>query len=276
MALAATIVDNEDIWVWDFARKTLRRLTFDEGSDGSPLRAPDGKRIAFSSIRNGNSIIHWRAADGTGKDEPVVGSAFPETATRNFPLSWSGDGKILVVMQNFFPNGKANLNFGVLAMEGDSKYRPLLKEKYHESQPQISPNGRWMAYVSNESGQAQIYVRPFPEVDAGRWQVSTSGGNSPLWSRDGRELFYRSGDAVILVPVKTEPAFSFETPKTLFRGAYRPGMPLSPYQWDVSLDSKRFLMMKEAGATASTGGGAPKINIVLNWFEELKQRVPAK
>ncbi len=134
-----------------------------------------------------------------------------------------------------------------------------------------------MAYVSNESsGQAQVYVCPFPDVDSGRWQVSTGGGNSPLWSRDGQKLFYRNGNAVMAVAVKTEPNFDIVgTPQSLFRGEYlsQPGrlvnVALQPYLWDVSPDGKRFLMMKEAGTTAST-----RINIVLNWTEELKQRVP--
>jgi hypothetical protein len=166
----------------------------------------------------------------------------------------------------------------MLSMEGDRKWKPLLNEKYHEAQPQISPDSRWMVYTSNESGQNQIYVRPFPEVNSGRWQISTSGGDSPLWSRDGREIFYRNGDSVMVVSVKTAPTFSIETPKILFRGTYV-GNVFQPNNidfatWDVSPDGKRFLMMKEAGAAA--GGGPRKIIIVANWFEELKQRVPVK
>ena len=276
VALEAVIDGNRDIWILDLTRNnTLRRLTFDKGGDYIPLWSRDGKRIAFSSSRHGNISVYWKAADGTGKDEPVVGSAVPDTDI--FPLSWSKDGKSLVLMENFSTAGISDFGIGALAMEGNRKYRPLLKEKYHEFQPQISPNGRWMAYVSNESGQAQIYVRPFPEVDSGRWQVSTGGGNSPLWSRDGQELFYLNGSAVMAVAVKTESSFSFETPKILFRGMYlsQPGRlvnaSLQNYLWDVSPDGKRFLMMKESGTAAST-----RINIVLNWFEELKQRVPKK
>ena len=276
VALAALVDGNEDIWILDLARNNaLRKLTIDKGSDITPLWSRDGQRIAFSSNRNGNASVYWKAADGTGKDEPVAGSAVSDRNT--FPLSWSGDGKTLVLMENFTRAGVYDFGIGALAMEGDREYRPLLKEQYHEFQPQISPNGRWMAYVSNESGQAQIYVRPFPEVDLGLWQVSTGGGNSPLWSRDGQELFYRNGSAVMAVAVKTEPTFSFETPKILFRGTYisQPGrlvnVPLQNYLWDVSPDGRRFLMMKEAGSTASK-----RINIVLNWFEELKRLVPEK
>ena len=138
-----------------------------------------------------------------------------------------------------------------------------------------------MAYTSNESGRSQVYVRPFPDVDeGGRWQISTGGGDSPLWSREGGELFYRNGDAAMVVSVKTQPAFSIETPKLLFRGMYVPSNiktndPQSN-TWDISPDGKRFLMMKESGSSASAARGPRRINIVLNWFEELKQRVPTK
>jgi eukaryotic-like serine/threonine-protein kinase len=169
-----------------------------------------------------------------------------------------------------------NLEIGALSLEGDRKYRPLLKEKYSEYQPQISRNGKWMAYTSEESGQAEVYVRPFPDVDGGRWQVSTSGGDWPIWSRDGRELFYRSGDAFMAVSVKTKPTIRLETPKTMFRGTYAGGSNAFIGNWDVSPDGKRFIMIRPAGLIPSAGGGPRKINIVLNWFEELKQRVPVK
>jgi hypothetical protein len=151
----------------------------------------------------------------------------------------------------------------------ETKWKPLLDEKYNESQPQISPNGKWMAYCSDESGQSEIYVRPFPEVNAGKWPVSASGGDSPLWSRDGRELFYRSGDAAMVVPVTSDQTFSFGTPRALFRGTYPP-------LWNISKDAKRFLMMKGVGPSGSAASGPRRINIVVNWLEELKQRVPVK
>jgi len=138
-----------------------------------------------------------------------------------------------------------------------------------------------MAYTSDESGQAEVYVRPFPDVDSGRKsQVSIGGGRSPLWSPDGRELFYRNGDAVMAVSVRMEPDFNLETPRTLFRGTYLslPSFqtPLLLNSWDIDPDGKRFLMIKDAEATedASAQEKPPKINIVLNWFEELKKRVP--
>jgi serine/threonine-protein kinase len=154
-------------------------------------------------------------------------------------------------------------------MEGDHNLRPLLQEKYSEWEPKISPDGRWMAYVSEESGKSEVYVRPFPDVNKGKWQVSTSGGRDPLWSPDGRGLFYRNGDSVMAVAVQTEPTFNPGKTEALFQGKY------TSY-WDISHDGKRFLMLKEPQSTASGGEGPRKINIVLNWFEELKQRVPVK
>ena len=137
-----------------------------------------------------------------------------------------------------------------------------------------------MAYTSNESGQNQVYVRPFPEVEGGRWQVSTTGGDSPLWSPEGREIFFRNGDAVMGASLRTDPTFSVETPKMLFRGTYISSvLAFGSWDfstWDMSPDGRRFLMMKELGAATPAERGPRKINVVLNWFEELKLRVPVK
>ena len=171
-----------------------------------------------------------------------------------------------------------NYDVGILPLGGDRRLSLLLKEKYIEAQPRISPDGRWMAYTSNESGQNQVYVRPFPGVEGGRWQVSTSGGDSPLWSPGGRELFFCNGDAVMAVPVKTDPTFSVGTPKMLFQGTYVSSVlsydDWDQATWDISPGGRRFLMMKETGLAASGVVRSRKITVVLNWFEELKRLVP--
>jgi serine/threonine-protein kinase len=255
-----------DIWVWDLVRKTMTRLTFDEAVDALPLWTPDGKRIAFRSNRGSKTSIYWKAADGTGADEFLVSGS----GGNIIPRSWSPDGKTLVFMES----AATNTDVGTVSIEGDRSKKPLLSGKYNEIDPVISPDGRWLAYSCDESGQYEIYVRPYPEVNGGKWQVSTSGGAWPIWSRDGRELFYRSGDASMAVVVKTKPTISFETPRTLFRGTYATGFAnASLCNWDVSPDGKRFLMLKPSGTAAA---GLRKINIVVNWFEELKQRVPIK
>jgi Tol biopolymer transport system component len=254
----------------------MTRLTFDADRDDYPIWTPDGKWIAFHTDRKeAFGSVYWKAAGGTGKEEKLVSALDREFQ----PWSWSSDGKTLVLME-YDLGGAQSFDIGALSMEGDRKWRPLLKEKYFEGQPQISPDGRWMAYTSDESGQAQIYVRPFPEVDRERWPVSTGRGDSPLWSPDGRELFYRSGDAAMAVSVKTEPTFSLGRPKILFQGKYvssnfTPGF-LEPHPWDIHPDGKRFLMMKDIEDTPSAPEAPRRINIVLNWLEELKQRVPVK
>jgi dipeptidyl aminopeptidase/acylaminoacyl peptidase len=162
-------------------------------------------------------------------------------------------------------------------MEGDRASKPLLQDKYMEIQARISPDGRWIAYSSNESGKMEIYVRPFPDVNKGRWQVSTDGGDSPLWSPDGREIFYLNGDAVMAVSVEAREAFSLGTPKLLFRGTHVAAYPSDGTPWDIHPDGKRFLMIKPPAPAGGQSADQPrKVNIVLNWTEELKQRVPVK
>ncbi len=263
-----------DIWIWDLARETMTRLTFNESSS-APLWTLDGRRIAYFSVSGDKPGVYWKAADGTGGDE-MLGSA-PDRAL--MPWSWSRDGKTMAL---FEAPGGMNWDIGSLSMEGDHKRKPLLQEKYIELQPKISPDGKWMAYMSSESGSNEIYVRPFPDVNKGRWQVSTSGGDSPLWSPDGRELFYRNGDLVVAVAVETEPSFKCGKPMSLFQGKYQPLSLQDAHQWDISPDGSRFLMMKPSASTGAApaipaaSGLRPKINIVLNWTEELKQRVPVK
>ncbi len=270
IALSIQAKDSVDVWIWDLVRQNLTKLTFDAAAEVSPLWTPDSQRIAFFSNRGDERGVYWKAADGTGKDE-FLGAG-------HYPASWSADGKTMVLTEW---DAEANdFDIGLLPLEGDRKPSLVLKEKYHEAQPRISPDGRWMAYTSNESGQNQVYVRPFPEVEGGRWQVSTSGGDSPLWSPDGRELFFRNGDAVLAAPVKTDLTFSAGTPQTLFQGTYASSLlwydNWDQATWDISPDGRRFLMMKETGLAASGVVRSRKINVILNWFEELKQRAPAK
>jgi eukaryotic-like serine/threonine-protein kinase len=270
LALAITAGNKSDIWIWDLLRETMTRLTFNESSNG-PLWTLDGQRVVFMTGSDpGNLSVFWKATDGTGGDEKI-GSALGRIVV--MPESWSGDGKILVTGEW---NGATGLDIGSLSMEGDHKWRPLLQDKYDEGLPIISHDGRWIAYASNESGKYEIYARPFPDLSKGKWQVSTSGGNSPLWSLDGREIFYRNGDSVMAVAVDGGQTFKCGKPEPLFRGTYTSSNAQDLRPWDVNPDGKRFLMMKDNTTTGKPAETPRKINIVVNWFEELKQRVPGK
>jgi serine/threonine protein kinase len=279
VAVMITTGGNTDIWIWNFSRKTMMRLTFYEAQDSGPIWTPDGQRIVFYSTREGRTFggIYSKAADGTGEAE-LLGSAQDRVL---IPSSWSGDGNALVMQEITLT--PLNLDIGMLSLEGDRERTPLLQEKHHEVEPRVSPDGRWMAYQSNESGREEIYVRPFPDVNKGRWQVSTNGGNTPLWSPDGQELYYRNGDATLAVAVETEPTFNPGNPEVLFRGTYYSpsALQVTFTPWDISPDGKRFLMIKESETTGgestaeeSAAEGPRKIIIVTNWNEELKQRVP--
>jgi serine/threonine protein kinase/Tol biopolymer transport system component len=273
VALTVTRDGNRDIWIWDLIRENLSRLTFDEARDVAPLWTPDGKRIVFMSFRDGNASIFWKAADGTGKVEKL-GSV---PAQNLYPWSWSSDGKTLVTVEIDLTFTDANI--GSMSIEGNGERNLLVQTDHVESHPRISPDGRWMAYFSDETGDWHLFVRPYPEVDQGKWQVSIDGGQSPLWSPDGRELYYLYEDAIMAAEVNTEPTFSASKPKTLFRGNYITGYQENP-EWDISPDGKLFLMIKSTAATdgesseESTVEIPRKIIIVQNWFEELKQRVP--
>jgi Tol biopolymer transport system component len=152
---------------------------------------------------------------------------------------------------------------------GDHKEEQFLATPFDEGAPQFSPDGRWLAYVSNESGRYEIYVQPYPGP-GGKWQISTEGGTEPVWNPNGRELFYRSGDKMMAVDVATQPSFTVGKAHVLFEGPYQPSW-TSAQNYDVSPDGQRFLMLKPV---ESTEAAPTQINVVLNWFEELKRRVP--
>jgi serine/threonine protein kinase len=274
VALSIAANGNQDIWVWDIPHKTPTRLTFDKADNFWPIWTADGKRIVFASPSGGS--VYWKSADGIGEAE-LLGSKPDEFIVPGF---FSRDGKILATSE--FSLSSPGVNIGMLSMEGKREIKELLQEKQAELDPQISPDGRYMAYQSDGSGKFQIYVRSFPDLTKGKWQVSSGGGNSPLWSPDGRELFYRSGDATMAVEVETEPTFKRGNPKTLFQGTYffrNITQTITVTPWDISPDGKKFLMIKPAASSAAAPtatGPQPKIIVVTNWFEELKERVPVK
>ena len=158
----------------------------------------------------------------------------------------------------------------MLTIDGERTTQMLLQSEFLELHPSISQDGRWLAYVSAESGAREVYVRPFPNVDDGKWLVSSTGGDEPVWAPDGNELFYRQQHALFSVSTETEPPFG--NPEVLFAGPYLSAGGAGGHTYDVSPDGDRFLMLKVIGE--EDGMAEPHINVVLNWFEELERLAP--
>ncbi|PYV69923.1 MAG: hypothetical protein DMG97_20590 [Acidobacteria bacterium] len=270
--LAVTVFgDKPDIWIYDVLRETLTRLTFD-GYNSHPVWTPDGTRVTFSSYRDGSSHLLSKPVDGSGAEEQV-GSR--EIATL-FPQSWSPDGRVLT-LSGLQPSTRS---WDIWLLSHEGKASPFLQTRFTEGSGILSPDGRWLAYVSNESGMYQVYVQAFPGP-GGKWQVSTDGGTEPVWARNGRELFYHSGHKMMTVEVTSGPAFTAGNPKTLFESEYQSPSTgvFSGQNYDVTPDGQRFIMVRGKEAAAATDNpfmnkNAPQINVVLNLFEELKRRVP--
>jgi len=245
--------DGRDVWVYELARGTLTRLTF-QFNNVSPVWTPDGRRVTFHSFSGDNANFSWVAADGSAPPESLstVGRSSSDA-------DWSPDGKTLTFRQQ---DPVTQSDIWVLPMDGDRKPRPFLQTRFNETSPAFYPDGRWLAYSSDETGQFEVYVVPFPGP-GGKWQVSTGGGAGPRWAGDGRELFYRAGDKMMVVEVETRPTFRVGIPKALFEGRYDLG-------YDVGADGKRFLMMKGIEGAPET-----QAQVVLEWFDELRRRAPA-
>ena len=259
--VGVTILEQESqVWLYDVSRETLTRLTFEGSVNQSSIWTPDGKRIAFVSNKEGQLNIFWQLADGSGGLERLTTSEY-----LNAPMSWSPDGQLLAFSE---VNPATGRDIWVLRL-GDRKAQPFLRTPFDEGAPRFSPDGRWLVYVSNESGRNEIYVQSYPD-QRGKWQISTEGGTEPAWNPNGRELFYRTGDKMMAVDIATQPGFAAGRPRMLFERQYQPS-PVMRANYDVSPDGQRFLMLKpsEQAQAATT-----QINVVLNWFEELKRRVP--
>jgi Tol biopolymer transport system component/predicted Ser/Thr protein kinase len=275
--VAVGIAEEEtQIWLYDLSRDTLTRLTFEGNQNYNAVWTPDGRRIAFQSDREGPLNIFWQLADGSGGLERLTTSG-----SNQFPISWSPDGQLLAFveidpttqrdiwvlrMSDLSPASGQALSAG---NEQVRKAQPFLRTRFDESVPRFSPDGRWLAYISNESGHFEIYVQPYPGP-GGKWQISTEGGTEPVWNPNGRELFYRSGGKMMAVDITTQPGFAAGKPRMLFEGQYVPTPATTP-NYDVGPDGQRFLMIK---SSESAEGAPTQINVVLNWFEELKQKVP--
>ncbi len=284
--------ESNDNWMWDFERETLTRLTFAPGSDSLALWTPDGRRFIFSSNRAGLSNLYGQAVDGTG-----VADRLTTSANQQFSSSISPDGTLVVGNERLSMAASTQMAPGpawrvrLYPMVGaasrpgpgpspsasPARVEPPAQTLFDGGWAEFSPNGRYLAYQSaaGEPGRSEVYVRPFPQVDSGRWQISTTGGTRPAWARSGRELFYLdASNTLTAVPVQTSGStFSAGKPAKVFDAKY--STPFPPRSYDVSADGKRFLMLKDS-AVGDPNATPASMVVVEHWFEELKQRVNGK
>lgn len=244
-----------DLYVWDLTRGTETRFTFDPKNDSFPEWSPDGSRIVWSSNREGVTNLYQKAASGAGQDELLLRSAYTKV-----PHGWSADGKFLLYQET---NPQTSLDLWVLPIEGVRKPWPWLNTPFVESFSQFAPNGKWIAYMSNESGRYEIYVQAFtPGAPAlgDKLQLSTNGGVGAQWRRDGRELFYRTLDGKLMaVDVTLGAQVKAGTPRELFSLS-------GPSGYEAAGDGQRFLI-----TTSAAGSTVPPFTVVLNWMAEVKR-----
>ena len=250
-------VDSLDIWIHDLERDTTSRLTT-EKTHLHPVWSADGSRVIFDDTQS--QSLSWVSADGA--EFPEILLADPTHLLT--PVSIAPDGSALAVERS-----KDHILYDIYILPLDGEYSPkpfATSPEFREMSPMFSPDGRWLAYVSDETGRQEIYVQSYPGPGR-KLLISNNGGTEPLWSRDGRDLFYRAGKAMMAVPVRLEAGFQPGKPHRLFEARYA-SEPISAHPtYDISLDGKRFLMVKTVAAPA----WSTQINLVFNWFEELRQ-----
>lgn len=276
--LAVDINDGKqrDVWVYEWARDTLSRLTFDATMAAWPLWTSNGQRLVFSS-RRGDKIttnLYWQRADGAGDVQRLTESTNPQ-----IPASWHPSGKFLAFIE---VEGGGGPNIMILPMEGDdqSGWKPgkptvFLSTPAVEYQPTFSPDGKWLAYASNESGRNEVYIRPFPGP-GGKWQISTDGGSDPMWSRTRRELFYlanQSGPRIMVTTYTAEgESFRASKPQRLSDATFTLRNPGASFRnLDLHPDGQRFAV---APAVDEAGAKQDKVVFIFNFFDELRRIAP--
>ncbi len=244
-----------DLWLYDLARNTASRFTFGPKFNGMPVWSPDGSRIAFTSNRDGAFNVYQKATSGTAPDELLDKAPHIKA-----PIDWSRDGRYIIEGAS---DPKTKTDVWVLPLFGDRKAFPYLQTEFNDFDGKLSPNGQWLAYASDETKQFDIYVQTFP-AHKGKWQVSTSGGSFPLWSRDGKELYFIGPDRKLMaVEIKAGDTFEAGTPKPLFDSHFGR---IAEFPWyDVTKDG-RFLIPAEVEQV-----GSVPITVVLNWTAGLKK-----
>ncbi len=252
-----------DLWVWDVRQKALARLTTEKGLDSYPVWMPDGRQIVYAAeVAGGYQNLAIRSADGVGAHEMLTKSERHQT-----PYTISPDGR-LVVFRDEVPGEGTNL--GVLDLQ-KREAKPLIATRFNERNAEISPDGRLIAYQSDEAGEYEVFVRPFPNVDAGKKQISSGGGRRPVWSRDGRRLFFEATSAAATVQVSERKGdgLDFERAHTVFDKSPFVESPLIGRTYDLGADG-RFLMAKRGDQAAKP----PDLTLVLNWARHLAANRP--
>jgi serine/threonine-protein kinase len=246
-----------DIWIYGLASFTLTRFTFG-GNSRYPSWSSDGQHILFSSEAPPARIrsLFLKPSDGSGE-----GTILATRSGQLFDAVLSSDGRYLVYRETMSETG--NMNVFAQHLGGDTTTIPVVTTPFNERSPMLSSDGRWLAYTSNESGRDEVYVRSFPGT-GGRWQVSNNGGSEPLWNPNGRELFFRLNDQFLSASVQTSPSFLAGSPRVLFSGRYLANNNHTNY--DIDPEGRRFVVLKGGDEHAD-------LVVVLNWFQELRQRV---
>jgi hypothetical protein len=257
--------DDADVWVGEVGRGALTRVTRETGFDGAPIWSPDGKTVVFASSRADRWTLHRMAADGTG--QAAVLATF-DTVNRVVPGSWSADGKVVVV--------EVDDDIGVVDTGGQSEWKPLIRTPARESQPVVSPDGRWIAYRSSDVERENgVYLQRFPGLGEKRPVSLDDAGYMPVWSGDGRALFYlrrTPTNALMRVSVKAGPdgRLDIAAPEVFTEFSF--GYSARPY--DLSSDGRRALVISQRDNVGTLA--LRQINVVVNWFDELKRLVPVK
>ena len=256
--------ENFDVWISAVTRGTLAKLTTDPALDVVGLWTPDGERVVFYSQREPTGLF-WVAADGSGEVEPLMTDATGFVRL----YGWTPDGNTLVFDYVTPDNG---VDIGVLSMEGERPWEPWIATEANEEAPAISPDGQWIAYTSDETGERLVYVERFPQR-GGKETISRVSSMHPMWSPDGRELFYVTdgGRRLMVVPVELGPNLQVGAATSLFEGDYYTFSTLRSY--DVSPNGERFLRIKPPGAATTETASVPEVILVKNWFEELTRLV---
>jgi serine/threonine-protein kinase len=260
--------EQSDIWIWDLRRETLQRLTTDPGPNRVPVWTSDGRHVAYTAVKEGvDESIYWRAADGSGAEERLSTGSGVQA-----PYAFSPDGRRLVLS----PSLNAPYDLLLMNLDGDRTPVPLLNSTFSEENAELSPDGRWMAYQSNETGTAEVYIVPFPDVRGGKQQASSGGGSRPKWSRDGRELYYYVEPATIMaVSVTPGSALTLGRAAAVVKGPFAAPANTGRH-YDVSPDGRRFLLLRDVELPEAEQPSAPDIRVVLNWGAELARLLPAR